>query len=107
MRIDGHLGKIVGLETDTTKCTNQVPTKREGSLNMSTNNKRGAKALQEALKNEKGQDRPTVYKGFYIYADQYVRLIELSAQHKVNGIEPSNSSEMIREALDDFFRKYS
>ncbi|MCL2756629.1 MAG: hypothetical protein FWD43_00925 [Coriobacteriia bacterium] len=68
---------------------------------------RGAKALQEALKNEKGVDRPTVYKGFYIYADQYVRLLELSAHNKINGIEPSNSSEMIRVALDDFLTEYS
>jgi len=68
---------------------------------------RGAKARQEALKNEKGVDRPTVYKGFYIYADQYVRLLELSAHNKINGIEPSNSSEMIRVALDDFLTEYS
>jgi len=66
---------------------------------------RGAKALQEALKNEKGVDRPTVYKGFYIYADQYVKLLELSAHNKIYGIEPSNSSEMIRVALDDFIKK--
>jgi hypothetical protein len=69
--------------------------------------KRGAKALQKALANEKGLDRPTVYKGFYIYADQYVKLLELSAHNKIAGIEPSNSSEMIRVALDDFIKKAS
>jgi len=71
---------------------------------MATNT-RGAKALQKALQNEKGVERPTVYKGFYIYADQYVKLLELSAHNKINGIEPSNSSEMIRVALDDFLSK--
>jgi hypothetical protein len=69
--------------------------------------KRGSTALQKALKNEKGVERPTVYKGFYIYADQYVQLLELSAHHKVNGIEPSNSSEMIRLALDQYLEKAS
>ena len=71
-----------------------------------TTNTRGAKALQKALKNEKGVERPTVYKGFYIYADQYVKLLELSAYHKINGIEPSNSSEMIRVALDEYLAKF-
>ena len=70
-----------------------------------TTNTRGAKALQKALQNEKGVERPTVYKGFYIYADQYVKLLELSAYNKINGIEPSNSSDMVRAALDDFFVK--
>ena len=69
-------------------------------------NTRGAKALQKALLNEKGVERPTVYKGFYIYADQYVKLLELSAYNKIHGIEPSNSSEMIRIALDDFLVKF-
>jgi len=73
---------------------------------MATNT-RGAKALQKALQNEKGVDRPTVYKGFYIYADQYVKLLELSAYNKINGIEPSNSSEMIRVALDEFLASRS
>jgi hypothetical protein len=72
---------------------------------MAANNKRGATALQKALENEKGVDRPTVYKGFYIYADQYVKLLELSAYNKIHGIEPSNSSEMIRDALDMFLEK--
>jgi hypothetical protein len=67
--------------------------------------KRGSTALQKALKNEKGVDRPTVYKGFYIFADQYVKLLELSAYNKVSGIEPSNSSEMIRLALDEYLTK--
>ncbi|MCL1891052.1 MAG: hypothetical protein FWG00_03410 [Coriobacteriia bacterium] len=69
--------------------------------------KRGAKALQKALQNEKGVDRPTVYKGFYIYADQYVKLLELSAYNKINGVEPSNSSEIIRVALDEFIAKHA
>jgi hypothetical protein len=73
---------------------------------MAGSNKRGATALQKALKNEKGVDRPTVYKGFYIYADQYVKLLELSAYNKIHGIEPANSSEMIRDALDMFLEKH-
>ncbi|MDR2956556.1 MAG: hypothetical protein LBU61_00030 [Coriobacteriales bacterium] len=59
-------------------------------------------ALTKALANEKGVDRPTVYKGFYIYADQYVKLLERSAYNKINGIYPSNSSDMIRDALDQY-----
>ncbi|MDR2672842.1 MAG: hypothetical protein LBC35_06105 [Coriobacteriales bacterium] len=62
--------------------------------------KKGSQALQKALKNERGLDRPTVYKGFYVFADQYVKLLELSAQNKIKGVEPSNSSEIIRAALD-------
>jgi hypothetical protein len=69
-------------------------------------NKKGATALQKALKNEKGQDRPTVYKGCYIYADQSVKLIELSANNKIKGKEPTNSSEMIRVALDEYLKKH-
>jgi hypothetical protein len=56
------------------------------------------------LENEKGVDRPTVYKGFYIYADQYVQLLEKSAYNKINGIQPSNSSDMIRDALDAYLK---
>jgi len=59
-------------------------------------------ALTKALANEKGVDRPTVYKGFYIFADQYVKLLEKSAYNKIHGIFPSNSSDMIREALDQY-----
>jgi hypothetical protein len=59
-------------------------------------------ALTKALANEKGVERPTVYKGFYIYADQYVKLLERSAYNKINGVFPSNSSDMIREALDQY-----
>ena len=62
-------------------------------------------ALTIALENEKGSERPTVYKGFYIYADQYVRLLELSAYNKINGIYPSSSSDMIRIALDAYLTK--
>jgi hypothetical protein len=59
-------------------------------------------ALTKALKNEKGVERPTVYKGFYIYADQYVLLLEKSAYNKIHGIHPTSSSDMIREALDQY-----
>jgi hypothetical protein len=59
-------------------------------------------ALTKALENEKGVERPTVYKGFYIYADQYVKLLELSAYNKINGISPTTTSEMIRLALDEY-----
>jgi hypothetical protein len=62
-------------------------------------------ALTKALENTKGADRPTVYKGFYIYADQYVRLVELSAYNKVHGAYPSSSSDMIRLALDQYLAK--
>ncbi|MCL2136357.1 MAG: hypothetical protein FWH40_02360 [Coriobacteriia bacterium] len=69
-----------------------------------TNNEAKAKqsALTKALANEKGVERPTVYKGFYIYADQYVKLLERSAFNKIHGVFPSNSSDMIREALDQY-----
>ena len=59
-------------------------------------------ALTKALANEKGVERPTVYKGFYIYADQYVKLLERSAFNKIHGVYPSNSSDMIRDALDKY-----
>lgn len=63
-------------------------------------------ALTKALENEKGVERPTVYKGFYIYADQYVKLLELSAQNKISGVFPSNSSDMIRIALDEYLARH-
>jgi len=59
-------------------------------------------ALTKALDNEKGVERPRVYKGFYIYADQYVRLLELSANNKIHGIYPSSSSDIVRVALDEY-----
>jgi hypothetical protein len=59
-------------------------------------------ALTKALANEKGVERPTVYKGFYIFADQYVKLLERSAFKKIHGIYPSNSSDMSRDALDKY-----
>ena len=62
-------------------------------------------ALTIALENEKGAERPKVYKGFYIYADQYVKLLELSAYNKINGLYPSSSSEVIRLALDEYLAK--
>jgi hypothetical protein len=61
-------------------------------------------ALKAALDNEKGKERPTVYKGFYIYADQYVKLLEKSAYNKIHGIIPSSSSDMIRVALDEYLQ---
>jgi hypothetical protein len=64
--------------------------------------KKKQSALTRALENEKGVERPTVYKGFYIYADQYVKLLEKSAYNKIHGIQPANSSDMIRDALDDY-----
>jgi len=60
-------------------------------------------ALSKALENEKGAERPTVYKGFYIYADQYATLLQLSAHNKIKGIYPSTSSDIIRIALDEYF----
>ena len=62
-------------------------------------------ALAKALENEKGVERPKVYKGFYIYADQYVRLLELSAYNKINGIYPSSSSDIVRMALDEYLKQ--
>jgi hypothetical protein len=59
-------------------------------------------ALTKALENPEGKERPTVYKGFYIYADQYVSLLEKSAYNKIHGIHPASSSDMIREALDKY-----
>jgi hypothetical protein len=78
--------------------------KLEGVPGMAEANRQGARksALTKALENEKGAERPTVYKGFYIYADQYVKLLELSAQNKIKGIYPSSSSDMIRLALDKY-----
>jgi hypothetical protein len=61
-------------------------------------------ALTKALENEKGVERPRVYKGFYIYADQYVKLLEVSAQNKIKGVYPNNSSDIIREALDEYLK---
>jgi hypothetical protein len=63
-------------------------------------------ALTKALENEKGVERPTVYKGFYIYADQNVKLIELSAKNKISGTYPSSSTAMIRIALDEYLAKH-
>jgi hypothetical protein len=62
-------------------------------------------ALTKALENSKGSGRPTLYKGFYIYADQYVKLVELSAYNKIHGKCPSTSSEIIRFALDEYLAK--
>ena len=60
--------------------------------------------LQKALKTE-GKQRDTVFKGFYIYKDQYTKLIELTAQNKIKGIEPSSQSEILRAALDAYLEK--
>ncbi|MDR3307382.1 MAG: hypothetical protein LBS58_00580 [Coriobacteriales bacterium] len=64
--------------------------------------KRSTSTLAKALENEKGVERPTVYRGFYIYADQYTRMVELSAHNKIHGIIPSSLSDIIREALDEY-----
>ncbi|MDR2035734.1 MAG: hypothetical protein LBP91_03565 [Coriobacteriales bacterium] len=61
-------------------------------------------ALQKALKPET-KPRATVFKGFYIYKDQYRKLIELSARNKIKGIEPSSQSEILRTALDEYLEK--
>lgn len=60
--------------------------------------------LQQAL-NAEGEKRECVYKGFYIYKDQYVRMLELTAQNKIKGVEPSSQSEILRAALDDYLEK--
>lgn len=60
--------------------------------------------LQKAL-NSEGDRRDTVFKGFYIYKDQYARLVELTAQNKIKGIEPSSQSEILRAALDEYLEK--
>ncbi len=60
--------------------------------------------LQKALKAE-GKPRDTVFKGFYIYKDQYAKLVELTAQNKIKGIEPSSQSEILRAALDEYLEK--
>ena len=62
-------------------------------------------ALSKALENEKGVERPKVFKGFYIYADQYVKLLELSATNKINGVQPNSSSDMVRVALDEYLNQ--
>ena len=51
------------------------------------------------------EQRETVFKGFYIYRDQYTKLIELTAHNKIKGIEPSSQSEILRAALDLYFNK--
>lgn len=60
--------------------------------------------LQKALKTE-SKHRDTVFKGFYIYRDQYTKLIEITAQNKIKGIEPSSQSEILRAALDEYLEK--
>ncbi|MCL2807775.1 MAG: hypothetical protein FWD27_06435 [Coriobacteriia bacterium] len=60
--------------------------------------------LQKAL-HRKIPPRDTVFKGFYIYKDQYARLIKLTAENKIKGIEPSSQSEILRTALDEYLEK--
>jgi len=62
-------------------------------------------SLQRALQST-GEPRDTVFKGFYIYKDQYTKLIELTAQNKIKGVEPSSQSEILRCALDEYLAKY-
>lgn len=66
--------------------------------------KKSSVKLQKALKTD-GAKRECVYKGFYIYRDQYVRMLELTAQNKIKGIEPSSHSELLRAALDEYLDK--
>jgi hypothetical protein len=67
--------------------------------------KKSSASLQKALKKEGGASRECVFKGFYIYRDQYVRMLELTAQNKINGVEPSSQSEILRTALDEYLDK--
>lgn len=66
--------------------------------------KEGSAKLQKAL-NKEGAPREIVFKGFYIYLDQYVKLLELTAQNKIKGVDPSNQSEIVRAALDKYLDK--
>ena len=63
------------------------------------------KAGRPAGSKEESAPRDTVFKGFYIYKDQYVKLVELTAQNKIKGIEPSSQSEILRAALDEYLDK--
>lgn len=67
-------------------------------------NERSSEKLKKAL-NSESVKRECVYKGFYIYKDQYVRMLELTAQNKIKGIEPSSQSEILRAALDEYLEK--
>jgi len=60
--------------------------------------------LRKSAKTD-GKPRDTVFKGFYIYRDQYTKLIELTAQNKIKGVEPSSQSEILRAALDEYLAK--
>jgi hypothetical protein len=72
-------------------------------LGMGNSGEAGRKSLlTKALENEKGVDQPAVIKGFYVYADQYIALLERCAYNKIHGIEPVTASEMVREALDEY-----
>jgi hypothetical protein len=62
--------------------------------------------LSRALQN-KSVERPRVYKGFYVYADQYAVILELAAKNKATGKGPTSASDMVREALDTTIKKYS
>ena len=64
-------------------------------------------ALTKALENEKGSERPTVYKGLYLYADQYTKLIKMSSQNKISGSGPASISDIVRTALDEYFKALS
>jgi hypothetical protein len=57
-----------------------------------------------ANKTVSNDDRNTVYKGFYIFEDQYIKLIELSAKNKIAGVSPSSASDIIRAALDSYLK---
>ena len=73
----------------------------ESGDNMSVQKKT---KLEKALQTD-NETRDTVFKGFYIYKDQYIKLVELTAQNKIKGIEPSSQSEILRAALDEYLEK--
>jgi hypothetical protein len=55
-------------------------------------------------------DRPTgrrvpVRRGFEFYEDQLSRLKKMSLQEQMEG-KPGNMSQMVREALDQYFKKH-
>lgn len=63
------------------------------------------KTTQAKVVRSEESQRDRVFKGFYIYKDQYTKLIERTAQNKIKGVEPSSQSEILRAALDEYFAK--
>jgi hypothetical protein len=50
------------------------------------------------------KERETAYKGFYVFQDQYEKLLELSTQNKIKGGGPNSVSGIVRVALDEYFK---